>query len=382
MGINEESEQILLDDNYFLVSRFKKIEQINELLKNDSANHPNHKKLFQRVRGYTFKEIKELIRLNTEFEIDENKSSATYSGYIKKLIDVMKQVYIPNNLNSIIKNLFIDSIRQGYINSIKLLLQIDVNINIQDEDGSNAVIAIIKCGGSIPILQTLIEHNADVNHADKNGQTALIHAVRMNRLALVQELLKHNIDIDVCDQDGKNALVYAFESESLFTVELSHKSAEQNKAMIEDRQKALQILEELLKYDATLNGVQSFDITNLTSQNRTINSKHPEYTPPEDYFCDEKLTKALLIIKFLNKQKTFSLNEIANLNKKNEEIIDLALTAINLVQDPNNLTLKHILGLDDTNDLFTNIFEYYIDQSQLEQNCILSETELTGERDG
>src|SRR3989339_50277 len=63
--------------------------------------------------------------------------------------------------------------------------------------------------GAIEFLHLYINHGADINLQDKNGQTTLIFASLNNELDTVQLLLDNGADKNISDSSGNTALTHA-----------------------------------------------------------------------------------------------------------------------------------------------------------------------------
>jgi len=55
----------------------------------------------------------------------------------------------------------------------------------------------------------LLESKGDLNHADGNGDTALIQAAHNCHISVVEELFNHGVEIDSAALDGVTALITA-----------------------------------------------------------------------------------------------------------------------------------------------------------------------------
>ncbi|OJJ82956.1 ankyrin repeat domain-containing protein, partial [Aspergillus glaucus CBS 516.65] len=59
------------------------------------------------------------------------------------------------------------------------------------------------------IIQTLLEHGADISQKDNHGETALHYAARGRDIFIVQTLLEGGADTSQKDKHGETALHYA-----------------------------------------------------------------------------------------------------------------------------------------------------------------------------
>ena len=97
----------------------------------------------------------------------------------------------------------------GKNEALSLLLEIDCEqINERDDYHYTALILAAIRGHSTSI-EVLIQHGADVNIKNSNGNTALIQAADNGRLTSVDILLQHCADANIQNDSGYTALVYA-----------------------------------------------------------------------------------------------------------------------------------------------------------------------------
>ena len=92
---------------------------------------------------------------------------------------------------------------------IKLLLELKINIDYQD-DGSQCTALILSSeGGHKEVVHTLVSAGANVNIQSQNGWTALLIASQMNFIAIVNELLLAQADINKQSDNGETPLMLA-----------------------------------------------------------------------------------------------------------------------------------------------------------------------------
>jgi ankyrin repeat protein len=89
------------------------------------------------------------------------------------------------------------------------LLEKWANINVQNENGSTALIHSCIDGHQKSHLKFLIEKGANVNIRNKQGYTALICASSDGHYGVVKSLLKNGADPNVQNEDGCTALMFA-----------------------------------------------------------------------------------------------------------------------------------------------------------------------------
>ena len=94
-------------------------------------------------------------------------------------------------------------------NLIQFFVERGANVNLRDKDGRTALHHALtsRDGGAYAI--ELIKNGADVNALDKYGRTPLFYAVSINRRDMVKALLENGADPLKQDERGKTALWYA-----------------------------------------------------------------------------------------------------------------------------------------------------------------------------
>jgi ankyrin repeat protein len=69
---------------------------------------------------------------------------------------------------------------------------------------------MIACGmGNLDLVNTLIDHGADINARSPGGYTALMSAALNGQLAVVERLLEKGVDVNQKDVSGRAAIDYA-----------------------------------------------------------------------------------------------------------------------------------------------------------------------------
>ncbi len=139
--------------------------------------------------------------------------------------------------------------REGCLSIVKVLIKAGANVNHGDKDGGTALVLAAESGYPAVVrelikakskqnaideallrliacesdrkteawkksraeaVQDLLKAKANVNHADKNGNTALMFAAKNHDLDAVQLLLKtRGIDVNRANNDGNTALIVA-----------------------------------------------------------------------------------------------------------------------------------------------------------------------------
>lgn len=103
-----------------------------------------------------------------------------------------------------------DAALHGDFSAVKRELHNGVDVDLQDNEGRTALILSAYCD-HIKIAKYLLRKHADVNHADINGETALMQAMRNKRgnLEIVKLLIAQHADVNHADNNGETALMWA-----------------------------------------------------------------------------------------------------------------------------------------------------------------------------
>ena len=121
-----------------------------------------------------------------------------------------------------------EAITNGRLYQTKVILTDFTNLNYLDDDGLSPLIRAfmiedIKHRTRSAMVKLLINHNADVNLRDKNGQHVLNWACKMNKFDLVKLLLEKCLqDVELTSQDieGNTPLIYAVMNNNVNMVKL------------------------------------------------------------------------------------------------------------------------------------------------------------------
>ncbi|KAK5650871.1 hypothetical protein RI129_001900 [Pyrocoelia pectoralis] len=111
------------------------------------------------------------------------------------------------------------SIKRGYYNITRLLLERGANINSKDQDGNTPTHKAVLF--NYPnILKMLIQRKADINIPNDAGEFPLLTAVTNEYLDLVQILVEGNAIINCCNDTNKNPLAVAIRQDNTAILKL------------------------------------------------------------------------------------------------------------------------------------------------------------------
>lgn len=136
-----------------------------------------------------------------------------------------------------------EAVRLGQLHQIELLIQHGADVNQRDEDGDSPLLTSVRCeqtraaaillgchadvnfrnglalhiavhNNSQEMVQLLLEHGADTEASVEQGKTFLMFAAVTSRIDLLRSLLDRKAHTDTCDDEGRTALIYAVMKEN------------------------------------------------------------------------------------------------------------------------------------------------------------------------
>ena len=102
--------------------------------------------------------------------------------------------------------------KQTLVSSVKKLIELHADVNIEDEDGVTPLLVAAENDDSsenTDILNILLNNKADINQKDDDKSTAVILAAQYNNLANLEILLEHKPKLNEKDIYGDTALLIA-----------------------------------------------------------------------------------------------------------------------------------------------------------------------------
>ena len=148
---------------------------------------------------------------------DQNGLELAVTGYEKSramLTLLLDNGADPNAANPDGKNLLFLAIEKSDLDTLKLLIQKNININKKYLSGKYPLIhAIYKKNGAV--IRLLIDSGADTGIKDEAGNTPLVAAVESKDTQVTDYLVRGGADVNVTNSAGKKLLVVAYEKNSL-----------------------------------------------------------------------------------------------------------------------------------------------------------------------
>ena len=146
-------------------------------------------------------------------ELDSMLKSITYI-YPKKTLNDLRY-----RSDSIEMPLIVYAAYLGVNDAIITLLKNGANINLQGNDGKNALMAA-SLENNLKTVDLLLSYGANINLQDNQGKSALILALNRNRSGIVNLLVSRGANINLQDNNGTNALMFASDRGDLEIVRL------------------------------------------------------------------------------------------------------------------------------------------------------------------
>ena len=85
---------------------------------------------------------------------------------------------------------------------VSFLIEHEANVDLQDEDGDTALHFACRSHASLEILSCLIENGASINACTNCKVTPLMMAVENCHKDVVSYLIEHGANVDLQDEDG------------------------------------------------------------------------------------------------------------------------------------------------------------------------------------
>ena len=108
---------------------------------------------------------------------------------------------------------------EGNSEKVKLLLKYGADVNMQNNDGWSALM-LTSQDGYIETAEVLLKYQADVNQQKNDGWSALMIASYNGKIRMIKLLVKHNADVNLLEDEGWSALMIACKMSCVKAVEM------------------------------------------------------------------------------------------------------------------------------------------------------------------
>lgn len=112
------------------------------------------------------------------------------------------------------------AVRAGRKEIVLWLIQQGAKVNAVTKRENGTALLGACDRGHVDVIRVLVEHGANVNHADSQGWTPLLAALSQNQTATAQYLITNGANIDVQLRNGRSALMVAAERGNAELVQL------------------------------------------------------------------------------------------------------------------------------------------------------------------
>jgi ankyrin repeat protein len=90
---------------------------------------------------------------------------------------------------------------------VEAILERNADVDIQDENGSTALMAA-SIKGPVEIVEALLERGAKGDTPDENGNTALMYAINKGHYQIAQSILENGADASLLNSNGSPAVAF------------------------------------------------------------------------------------------------------------------------------------------------------------------------------
>jgi ankyrin repeat protein len=135
--------------------------------------------------------------------------------------DLSRRISVLKALGADINQTMLLTAEHGNLKGITTMLGLGANINHTDDNHDSALTwAACSCSRLpenyqtyVSIVKQLIEHDADIDHQNSEGESALISAAQTDNIEMVKYLLGQGANHTLINEDGQTALDLALVQE-------------------------------------------------------------------------------------------------------------------------------------------------------------------------
>ncbi|XP_061169143.1 ankyrin-3-like [Saccostrea echinata] len=149
--------------------------------------------------------------------------SAGFKEVVDILLESKAEVNPKDSDGPTAETLLMKAIEKNQAGIVKLLIEYGANINSEDNDGNTALHASAYYNSNAECMSVLLNNKADVNVCNQKGTTPMMMALQKLFITkeMIQTLVDHGADVNARDNDGEHVLHYAaMYSEGFFVLPL------------------------------------------------------------------------------------------------------------------------------------------------------------------
>ncbi|KAJ7998227.1 hypothetical protein DPEC_G00220400 [Dallia pectoralis] len=156
--------------------------------------------------------LKQLAKKNDINQLDKDNRTALHlacanghSDVVQFLVEVKAKLNLCDNQ---CRSPLMKAVQCHEELCVTTLLEHDADPNLVDING-NTALHLASCIPAMPIVTRLLEHEADINAQNKEGYSPLTVAVKENHAELAEFFLKEGADVNIKDQGHRSPLMIA-----------------------------------------------------------------------------------------------------------------------------------------------------------------------------
>lgn len=116
--------------------------------------------------------------------------------------------------------IFMIALKKRYYDMARMLLDNGAYVNMEAIPNMDSSLMVMAAVGDETGIKLLLEFNADLNAANKSGQTALMKAAQSRKTRAAKLLIEAGADVFQTDYVGRDAMQYAKESRARSIIRL------------------------------------------------------------------------------------------------------------------------------------------------------------------
>jgi len=158
------------------------------------------------------------IQLTPDYPLERLEYEFPFICSVANLTTVAKCISLGMDVNTEGINTFFPIHLASEKSVVKYLVEHGADVNQVNRNG-NTPLLVSSENGHLQVVQYLIEHGADVNRGNNNGVTPLWMSSQNGHLPVVQYLIEHGADVNQVDRNGDTPLLVSSQEGHLPVVE-------------------------------------------------------------------------------------------------------------------------------------------------------------------